>query len=463
VPRPAPRFRLIAALFGALALLGLQTSPASAQTTEIFTSTSVSCQEVNFGPIYKCSTHVFGNAIGTNWQKDRGKGLSEAMTSYFQAFEGTFDHETCHPEETTANEVICSVRYTPPSVGNFAVLGHFDSELVEGVVYKESSGSTSVTGIVAPTETSGSCSSTPVIIGELGSCEVTVKSTAADTDSPGGEVMFSADSSLELPAGNSCSLTANGARTAHCSIAFKARAVGATRPKISVAYAGQTGYFRPSSGSALEPDVRGRPTTTEFECTPTLVVLPGGQTSCVVRVRDTAGVGTSSQPSGRVSFGGSAGLSAPGCDLKPATVDSSSCNVNFAPMALGSAQITATYAGSTIHATSQANAQLDVTGTLPKQGSGPSDPPASTPAPNTKIKKHPRAKGKARTARFTFVSDQTGAKFQCKVDKAKKFKACRASLVIKKLKRGAHTLQVRALNAAGVADRTPAKFRWRVL
>jgi hypothetical protein len=458
----------LTALFGALVLLlGAHTASAAAQTTEPFTTTTVRCEMSSPAPTYKCASIVFGPGIGTNWLKDREKGQYNAMQSTFSGG-GSFDRTVCSPAEvfadSTPDEVSCSVTFTPHGVGNFDVNVSFvNSQAVNEIRYKPSSGSTSVSGIVAPTQTSGSCPSPPVVVqGNQGTCEVTVTSAAADTVSPAGKVAFSADASLELTSGT-CTLTASGARTATCSIGFKALAAGAARPKISVTYEGQPGYFQSSSGSALEPEVRARPTTTEFECTPTLVVLPGGLTSCVVRVKDTAGVGPSSQPTGRVTFGGSVGFSAPGCDLKAARVDSSSCSVNFAPMALGTAQITATYAGSTVHAMSQASVQLNVTGTLPTQGSGPSDPSGSSSAPNTTIKKHPRAKDRARTARFSFVSDQAGAKFQCKLDKAKKFKACRATLVIKKLKRGAHVLQVRAVNSSGVADPTPAKFRWRVL
>jgi hypothetical protein len=81
-------------------------------------------------------------------------------------------------------------------------------------------------------------------------------------------------------------------------------------------------------------------------------------------------------------------------------------------------------------------------------------------APQTKIAKHPRKKTALRKAKFTFSSDQPGSSFQCKLDKGP-FKTCRSPYK-RKVKPGRHSLQVRAVNPAGVADPTPAKFAWRV-
>jgi large repetitive protein len=61
---------------------------------------------------------------------------------------------------------------------------------------------------------------------------------------------------------------------------------------------------------------------------------------------------------------------------------------------------------------------------------------------------------------FKFSSDQAGATFQCKVDK-KAFKACTSPFKAK-VKNGAHTFTVRAVNAQGVADPTPVEYKWTV-
>jgi glucose/arabinose dehydrogenase len=82
-------------------------------------------------------------------------------------------------------------------------------------------------------------------------------------------------------------------------------------------------------------------------------------------------------------------------------------------------------------------------------------------APQTLLGKHPPAKTRATTARFTFKATAQGAKFTCKLDgKAKA--ACPSPTTYKKLKPGKHTFKVWA-TAGGKTDPTPAKFSWKVL
>jgi len=83
-------------------------------------------------------------------------------------------------------------------------------------------------------------------------------------------------------------------------------------------------------------------------------------------------------------------------------------------------------------------------------------------APNSKIRKHPRKRTRSRRARFTFASTERGSQFQCKLDR-KRFRACRSPKRLKKLKPGVYRLRVRALDAAGNRDATPAVYKWRVL
>jgi hypothetical protein len=66
-----------------------------------------------------------------------------------------------------------------------------------------------------------------------------------------------------------------------------------------------------------------------------------------------------------------------------------------------------------------------------------------------------------RTAKFRFVSSEAGSTFQCRLDK-KPFKPCRSPKKYKRLKPGKHVFEVRALDAAGNRDKTPAARRFRV-
>lgn len=87
------------------------------------------------------------------------------------------------------------------------------------------------------------------------------------------------------------------------------------------------------------------------------------------------------------------------------------------------------------------------------------DPP-DTKAPRTKLTKGPIRIGK-RSVKFKFRSSEKGSRFQCSLDGGK-FRKCRSPKKLKHLKRGRHTFRVRARDAAGNVDRTPAKRKFRI-
>ena len=91
-------------------------------------------------------------------------------------------------------------------------------------------------------------------------------------------------------------------------------------------------------------------------------------------------------------------------------------------------------------------------------------PPQPVVAPATAFAKHPKSRLRIRGAKvtlvFRFSSDQSGVTFFCKVDKAA-FRACGAKLT-HPFKPGRHVVKVKARNAGGLVDATPAVFRFRV-
>jgi len=93
-------------------------------------------------------------------------------------------------------------------------------------------------------------------------------------------------------------------------------------------------------------------------------------------------------------------------------------------------------------------------------GPEPPKPPAPTP-PRTTLKTKPKMRTAAREATFTFVSNQAGSRFECKLDE-NRFKLCHSPFKLRKLKRGRHVLRVRAVNPQGLVDPTPAVFEWKV-
>jgi parallel beta-helix repeat protein len=99
--------------------------------------------------------------------------------------------------------------------------------------------------------------------------------------------------------------------------------------------------------------------------------------------------------------------------------------------------------------------------TTPAPPTGSGDTADRTP-PETRIGKRPAARTHARTATFRFFASEPGSRFQCSLDR-KSFRPCRSPKTYKRLRPGKHLFRVRAVDAAGNRDPTPARLRFRVL
>jgi hypothetical protein len=91
----------------------------------------------------------------------------------------------------------------------------------------------------------------------------------------------------------------------------------------------------------------------------------------------------------------------------------------------------------------------------PVPGPGP-----DTQAPETTITKAPAAKTKKTKATVEFSSSEAGSHFECKLDGGA-FASCTSPATFT-VKKGKHTLLVRAVDAAGNPDATPAQVDWTV-
>ena len=92
------------------------------------------------------------------------------------------------------------------------------------------------------------------------------------------------------------------------------------------------------------------------------------------------------------------------------------------------------------------------------------EPPANDAAPpDTTITSGPEGKTKKKSATFTFTGTDARAlaSFQCKLDDGA-FAACTSPKTYTGLKKGPHTFSVRAVDAAGNADPSPATRTWKV-
>jgi len=91
----------------------------------------------------------------------------------------------------------------------------------------------------------------------------------------------------------------------------------------------------------------------------------------------------------------------------------------------------------------------------------PVDAPAPAALPQTTITKAPRARTHRRHALIRFESDTASARFECSVDGGD-FSACSSPLSVR-LKRGRHTIAVRAVTPTGKVDGSPATAKFRIV
>ena len=92
----------------------------------------------------------------------------------------------------------------------------------------------------------------------------------------------------------------------------------------------------------------------------------------------------------------------------------------------------------------------------------PDPTPADTTAPNTTITKAPDDKLDRDKAKYKFGSSEPNSTYECKLDR-KAYAACTSPKTLKHLGPGRHTFRVRATDAAGNTDQTPAVDRFKVL
>jgi hypothetical protein len=92
--------------------------------------------------------------------------------------------------------------------------------------------------------------------------------------------------------------------------------------------------------------------------------------------------------------------------------------------------------------------------------SGTTPPPDTTP-PDTTIVAGPSGTTTSTSASFTFSSSEAGSTFECRLDGGS-FSSCTSPKAYSGLSTGEHTFEVRAIDAAGNIDVTPASRTWTI-
>ncbi len=99
----------------------------------------------------------------------------------------------------------------------------------------------------------------------------------------------------------------------------------------------------------------------------------------------------------------------------------------------------------------------------PRRHTWPKKPlkPADTTAPETTIGSTPPASTTSTGASFAFTSSEAGSSFECSLDAAS-WSACASPKSYSGLAIGSHAFSVRAKDAAGNVDASPASYAWTV-
>ncbi len=95
-------------------------------------------------------------------------------------------------------------------------------------------------------------------------------------------------------------------------------------------------------------------------------------------------------------------------------------------------------------------------------GSAESPSQSAGVALQTKLGRKPPKKTHDRTLTFRFQSNEESSSFQCKLDR-KPYRSCRSPFTTKTLGLGRHTFEVRARDASGNLDPSPASYAFRVI
>ncbi len=373
----------------------------------------------------------------------------------------------------------CQTVYNPADPGDQEVLAVYDGD--EDHQGSDDSNEITVDGPNGghKTATALECELSPMILGGVSICTVNVSDLDANPTTPGGGVFFASDGDGDFSSGG-CLLFAVARGEARCQLIYTPSQARIHR--ITAIYTGAPGH-EPSRNTDLvdvDPPNGGHETTTALECEPADVPVRGA-TTCTATVTDESDVGPTDPTSAVVFASDSPGtFGIGGCQLgQPDGDGEATCEFTYTPLQIGSGthRIAAAYVGDAGHEPSPLTSdQVTVTAPAPPQDPpqqpeppqqpkppqqpGVTPPAAVLAAPNTVLRKKPRKRTARRKAMFKFVADQPGSTFQCKLDK-KPFKPCRSPWK-KKVKPGRHTFRVRAVNARGAADPTPAVFKWKV-
>src|SRR2546425_1117111 len=323
----------------------------NAVVTAAATTTTVSCTPASVA--IGASTNCTATVMDTSSTPTTPAG----SVTFSSSGTGTFSGSPCTMSGSGASAT-CSASFTPSgtSARTDTITGTYSGD--SGHLGSENTFALTVTLGTHATSTAVSCTPSAVAPTQVVSCTATVTDTSATPTRPTGTITWSHSGTGSFSVGT-CTL--NGGTPSICTVQYTPTATGPH--DISASYGGDPTHDVSATTTPTTITVTQDPTTTTVTCTP-LAIAPDQIVSCTATVADTVTGRTPVPPTGTITWShtGTGSFSVGTCALNGGTP--SLCTVQYTPTAVGGHDITASYGGSAIHATSSTAAPTTITVTL---------------------------------------------------------------------------------------------------
>src|SRR2546427_9360996 len=323
----------------------------NAVVTAAATTTTVSCTPASVA--IGASTHWTATVMDPSSTPTTPAG----SVTFSSSGTGTFSGSPCTMSGSGASAT-CSASFTPSgtSARTDTITGTYSGD--SGHLGSENTFALTVTLGTHATSTAVSCTPSAVAPTQVVSCTATVTDTSATPTRPTGTITWSHSGTGSFSVGT-CTL--NGGTPSICTVQYTPTATGPH--DISASYGGDPTHDVSTTTTPTTITVTQDPTTTTVTCTP-LAIAPDQIVSCTATVADTVTGRTPVPPTGTITWShtGTGSFSVGTCALNGGTP--SLCTVQYTPTAVGGHDITASYGGSAIHATSSTAAPTTITVTL---------------------------------------------------------------------------------------------------
>jgi hypothetical protein len=272
--------------------------------------------------------------------------------------------------KTVEEHASCTTTYSAKTIGAHEIIGEYGGD----PTHAKEKEATTVTVSLRTTSLAISCGAGVAVL-QPAKCTATVSDTSLPTRSaPEGTVTFSpAEGTFSE---SKCTLEAAGEEHASCSVEYTPAQFGTGSHHIEATYGGDSTHAESPGSETLA--VSKRASAISVACGAPVSV--GSPATCSVTAGDTS-PGSASAPSGTITLSsdtaGGSFAPATSCALAPVSASEAGCQLTYTPGQVGSGtqQITATYAGDTVHAAGEGSGSLAV--------NGPAAPPTTTTTTTT--------------------------------------------------------------------------------